>query len=151
MIDTLAIANYRSLYDLVLPMSPLTLITGANGSGKSNLYNALQLLAEAVTGNVVGELARQGGLPSTLWAGPATVSRAMERGEVEVQGGPQRGPTRVRPRLRERRVQLPDRARSAHAVAIGLSSGSGDQARSRLERPGCGASRRSRSTVATRC
>ena len=38
MLTTLAIANYRSLRDLTLPLQALTVIAGANGSGKSNLY-----------------------------------------------------------------------------------------------------------------
>ncbi len=41
---------------------------------------------EAAQGGVVGSLAREGGLASTLWAGPEEVSRAMRRGDVPVQG-----------------------------------------------------------------
>jgi AAA15 family ATPase/GTPase len=37
MIQTLAIANYRSLRQLVVPLGRLNVITGANGSGKTNL------------------------------------------------------------------------------------------------------------------
>lgn len=88
MLTTLAIANYRSLRSLVVPMGRLNLITGANGSGKSNLYRALRLLAETAEGGLVAALAREGGLATTLWAGPETISRAMRRGEVEIQGGP---------------------------------------------------------------
>lgn len=88
MLDTLAIANYRSLRSLVLPLGALTLVTGANGSGKSNLYRALRLLADTAQGRVVPALAREGGLSSVLWAGPENVTRAMRRGEVPVQGGP---------------------------------------------------------------
>jgi len=88
MLTTLAIANYRSLRDLVVPMSRLNLVTGANGSGKSNLYRALRLLAETAQGGVVPALAREGGLRSTLWAGPENITRRMRSGEVPVQGGP---------------------------------------------------------------
>ncbi|PXW27460.1 AAA ATPase domain-containing protein [Paraburkholderia caballeronis] len=42
---TLAIANYRSLRELIVPLGPLNVVTGPNGSGKSNLYRALRLLA----------------------------------------------------------------------------------------------------------
>ena len=38
MLTTLAIANYRSIRRMVLPLGPLYVVTGANGSGKSNLY-----------------------------------------------------------------------------------------------------------------
>lgn len=92
MLTTLAIANYRSLRSLVMPLGRLNLITGANGSGKSNLYRALRLLAETAQGGVVSALAREGGLSSTLWAGPENISPRMRRGEVPIQGGPRQEP-----------------------------------------------------------
>lgn len=70
MLRTLAVSGYRSLRDVVLPLEDLTVVTGPNGSGKSNLYRALRLLASAATGDLVGAVAREGGLPSLLWAGP---------------------------------------------------------------------------------
>ena len=66
MIQTLAIASYRSIRELVLPLGRLNVVTGANGSGKSSLYRALRLLAETAQGGLVASLAREGGLPSTL-------------------------------------------------------------------------------------
>ena len=36
MLKTLAVANYRSINKLVIPLGRLNLVTGANGSGKSN-------------------------------------------------------------------------------------------------------------------
>jgi len=70
MLRTLAVSGYRSLRDIVLPLEELTVVTGPNGSGKSNLYRALRLLAAAARGDLVGAVAREGGLPSLLWAGP---------------------------------------------------------------------------------
>lgn len=87
-LSTLAISNYRSLRNLVVPLGRLNVVTGANGSGKSNLYRALRLLADTAQGRVVQSLAREGGLSSTLWAGPELVSRRMKRGEVPVEGTP---------------------------------------------------------------
>jgi predicted ATPase len=75
MLTTLAIGNYRSINHLVLPLGPLNLVTGANGSGKSNLYKALRLLAETAQGGVTEALAREGGLDSTWWAGPEMTRR----------------------------------------------------------------------------
>lgn len=69
-----------------MPLSRLNLVTGANGSGKSNLYRALKLLADTAHGGVVAPLAREGGLKSVLWAGPETLSEDMMRGAVPVQG-----------------------------------------------------------------
>ena len=96
MLDTLAVDSYRSLHALVVPLAPLTVVTGANGVGKSNLYGALRLLARVAGGEAISALAREGGLPNVMWAGPDTVSRAMERGEVAVQGGPRARPARLR-------------------------------------------------------
>lgn len=86
MLSTLAIAGYRSLRDVVVPLQGLTLVTGPNGSGKSSLYRALRLLAETAQGRLVPTLAREGGLQSTLWAGPEMFSRSMLSGEQPVQG-----------------------------------------------------------------
>jgi len=95
-LKTLAVANYRSIRSLVMPLGSLTLITGANGSGKSNLYRALRLLAEAAQGGIVSSLAREGGFASTLWAGPETLSRGMKKGTVPIQGGPRKEPVHLR-------------------------------------------------------
>ena len=92
MLNTLAISNYRSLRHLVLPLDRLNLITGPNGSGKSNLYRALRLLADTAQGRVVSSLAREGGLQSTLWAGPESISREVRRGEYPVQGTRRKNP-----------------------------------------------------------
>ena len=62
--------NYRSLRQLLLPLTGLNIVTGANGTGKSSLYRALRLLADSSRNGVVAALAREGGLPATLWAGP---------------------------------------------------------------------------------
>lgn len=69
MLTTIAIENYRSLKELIIPVHQLTVITGANGTGKSNIYRALRLLAEAAQGGIGPALAREGGFKSSLWAG----------------------------------------------------------------------------------
>jgi predicted ATPase len=86
LIETLAISGYRSLRELVLPLGRLTVITGANGSGKSSLYRALRLLGDAAQNAVVSSLAREGGLPSTFWAGPEEIARSVRQGVYPVQG-----------------------------------------------------------------
>ena len=70
MLTTLAIEGYRSLRHVVVPLTGLTVITGANGTGKSSVYRSLRLLADASRNGAIAALAREGGLPSTLWAGP---------------------------------------------------------------------------------
>jgi predicted ATPase len=96
MLTTLAISNYRSLLQMIIPLGPLNVITGPNGSGKSNLYRSLRLLAETAQGGVVNALASEGGLESTFWAGPETLSKRMRNGEVPVQGGARKKPQRLR-------------------------------------------------------
>ncbi|WP_181764103.1 AAA family ATPase [Streptomyces albidus (ex Kaewkla and Franco 2022)] len=86
MITTLAVENYRSLSELVVPLDRLNVITGANGTGKSSLYRALRLLGDAARGGAVAALAREGGLRSTLWAGT----------ERPAQGAGRSGPVSLR-------------------------------------------------------
>ncbi|MBP2419149.1 AAA family ATPase [Microlunatus capsulatus] len=88
MISTLAVAGYRSLRELHVALGRLTVVTGANGAGKSSLYRSLRLLADCARGGVVSSLAREGGLPSVLWAGPG--------GSTSGAGGRRRGPVSVR-------------------------------------------------------
>ncbi|MBB5752331.1 AAA family ATPase [Prosthecomicrobium pneumaticum] len=96
MIHTLAIAGYRSIRSLVLPLGPLTVITGRNGTGKSSFYRALRLLAEVAQGRVVAALAAEGGLASTLWAGPERIGAAVRRGERPLEGTVRGGPVSLR-------------------------------------------------------
>jgi predicted ATPase len=95
-IATLAVENYRSLRRLIVPLAPLTVVTGANGTGKSSLYRALRLLADAARNGAVAALAREGGLPSTLWAGPEKIGRAVREGTYPVQGTARTGPVSLR-------------------------------------------------------
>jgi predicted ATPase len=96
MLTSLAVNNYRSLLDLVVPLGSLNVVTGENGSGKSNLYRALRLLAETARGGVVNALAHEGGIESAFWAGPEKISKRMKSGEVPVQGGPLQKRKRVK-------------------------------------------------------
>jgi predicted ATPase len=86
MMTRLAISGYRSLRDIRVPLGALNVVTGANGSGKSSLYRALRLLADIAQGRIIQSLAAEGGLQSTLWAGPEAFSRAMKAGTQPVQG-----------------------------------------------------------------
>ncbi|PYT78468.1 MAG: ATP-binding protein [Acidobacteria bacterium] len=96
MLTAVAISNYRSLRKLIVPLKGLNVITGANGSGKSSFYRALRLLADTAQGRVVPSLAREGGLQSTLWAGPESISRRMRQGEIPVQGTSRKQPVNLR-------------------------------------------------------
>jgi predicted ATPase len=95
MLHTLAISNYRSLRNLVVPLGRLNVVTGANGCGKSNLYRAFRLLSETALGGAVASIAREGGLPSVLWAGPESFGKSVKRGAHPVQGGRRREPVHL--------------------------------------------------------
>ena len=96
MIRTVAVEGYRSLRDLRTPLDGLNVVTGPNGSGKSSFYKALRLLADASRNGAVAALAREGGLPSALWAGPAVIGGSVKRGEHPVQGTARRAPVHLR-------------------------------------------------------
>src|SRR5262245_21489297 len=95
MLRTFAVANYRSLRDLKIALEPLTIVTGANGSGKSNLYRALRLLPHAASGSLAEALALEGGIPSVQWAGPAD-ARAQARRGLATHGTVRSEPLRIR-------------------------------------------------------
>jgi predicted ATPase len=92
MITRLAISGYRSLRDIRVTLGALNVVTGANGSGKSSLYRALNLLADIAQGRIIQSLAAEGGLQSTLWAGPEAISRAMKNGTAPVQAPARKTP-----------------------------------------------------------
>ena len=86
-LEILAVEGYRSLRRLVVPLGEVTVVTGPNGSGKSSLYRTLRLLADVARNGAVGSLAREGGLPSTLWAGPEKPPDAGEPVQGTVRKG----------------------------------------------------------------
>ncbi len=96
MLVTVAVENYRSLRQLVVPLQQLNVVTGHNGSGKSNLYRALRLLADSASNGAVTALAREGGLRSTVWAGPAVIGKAVRQGRYPTQGTTRTAPVSLK-------------------------------------------------------
>jgi predicted ATPase len=92
LITKLAISGYRSIRDIRLELENLNIVTGANGSGKSSLYRSLRLLADVAQGRIIQSLAREGGLSSTLWAGPESIARGVKSGQYKVEGTRRNGP-----------------------------------------------------------
>jgi len=96
MLTTLAIEGYRSIRSLRVGLGPVTVVTGPNGSGKSNLYRGLRVLAATGRDGAIAALAREGGLDSTLWAGPEVIGRAVREGLAPAQGTVRSGPIALR-------------------------------------------------------
>ncbi len=69
MLTDIHVAGFRSVRALRLRLAPVTVVVGANGTGKTNLYQALRLLQAAASGNLARTVADAGGMPSILWAG----------------------------------------------------------------------------------
>ena len=65
------VRNYRSLFDVELQPGQLTVVVGANGTGKTNLYRALNLLSRGTRGELARALLEEGGMPSVMFAGNA--------------------------------------------------------------------------------
>src|SRR3954465_8529858 len=83
MLHTIAIRGYRALREPGLPLRPRTVAPGPNGPGKASLYRAMRLLADCGRGEVIGSLAREGGLRMVLWAGPEKLGGARRTGRIE--------------------------------------------------------------------
>ena len=73
MIERVAIKNYRSARKVEFELGRLNLVFGANGAGKSNIYNALRLIQGAAEGRISALLAGEGGIQKAMWAGDSKV------------------------------------------------------------------------------
>jgi len=80
-INRLYATNFRLLKKLHLPLDYLAVYLGENGTGKTNIYRALELCHHAALGDISKWLAKQGGMDSTMWAGEI---RAHEKPTITV-------------------------------------------------------------------
>ncbi|MCW0180429.1 MAG: AAA family ATPase [Zavarzinia sp.] len=122
MLRRFAIRNYRSLRAVGLEPGDLTVITGANGAGKSNLYRALGLVLAAARGRLAASIVADGGMPSALWAGD-WLKDERRRIEVDVEAldwsfslvcglpPPPEGAFALDPYVKEERLTAPDGTR----------------------------------------
>jgi len=72
-----------------LPLAPLNVLIGANGSGKSNLLEILALLRAAPT-NLPQPVKEMGGVREWLWKGPAAPKEALIEALVDYPQGKQK-------------------------------------------------------------
>ncbi|MFI5956874.1 AAA family ATPase [Cryptosporangium sp. NPDC051539] len=85
MLTRIEIDGFKSFANFALDLNPFTVILGQNASGKSNFFDALQLLRGAVTGTLAEALSGERGQFSELFRfrGDGTSARTM-RFAVEV-------------------------------------------------------------------
>ncbi|MDD3265696.1 MAG: AAA family ATPase [Burkholderiales bacterium] len=84
MLKEIYIECYRSIRELNLELTRLNVITGHNGSGKSNTYQALQLIQDAARGSFAERVVQEGGIPSLMWAGSSSLKRYNSRRNIEL-------------------------------------------------------------------
>ena len=82
MLSEISITGYRSIRQLRLPLRRVTVVLGANGTGKTNLYRAIALLQGAATGTLARDIAAEGGMDSVFWAGGRKTGSADIEGEA---------------------------------------------------------------------
>ncbi|CAI8706110.1 MULTISPECIES: AAA family ATPase [Pseudomonas] len=76
---SVSIKGYRSVDDVFLNLDGLNIFHGANGVGKTNLYNALKLVQAAATGEFSRFIVREGGMQSIL---SESSTRNAERSKI---------------------------------------------------------------------
>ena len=77
MLESIHIRGYRSLRDFRLRLGGVTVVTGQNGVGKSNLYRALAMIQRMADGRFAETIASEGGMPGMLWAGARRKAEAI--------------------------------------------------------------------------
>lgn len=69
MLNKVWIQGYRSIRKFVMPIGRINLVQGNNGCGKSNLYNAMHLLASSASWNLAKVISADRGINQIMWAG----------------------------------------------------------------------------------
>jgi predicted ATPase len=77
-IEEIEVEGFRSVRAVRMRLGGVSVVVGENGTGKTNLYRALQLFQAAATGTLARAIAEDGGMESVLWAG------ARKRGPVRM-------------------------------------------------------------------
>jgi predicted ATPase len=66
LIDEIALTNYRSIISCQAKFSPLTILIGANGSGKSNIIKALEFMSDIAQNGLQEAVSQRGGFYELL-------------------------------------------------------------------------------------
>ena len=54
MLTRLKVSGFKNLFDVDVPLGPFTCVAGANGTGKSNLFDAIQFLSALADDTLIG-------------------------------------------------------------------------------------------------
>src|SRR5580693_6930633 len=76
-VNQIAITGYRSLYDVHIEPSDLTVLTGPNNSGKTNFVEALDFLAETSRHGLEVAINRKGGIENIIHRRMARTRRSL--------------------------------------------------------------------------
>ena len=68
-LERIRIAGFGSLADVSFEPGPITVLIGANGSGKSNLLRVLRMVSAMLSGSLQRFMAEAGGASSCLYYG----------------------------------------------------------------------------------
>ena len=79
-LEKVHISNFLSLHDVEFPLKPLTVLVGANASGKSNILSALNVLNRMM---IAEELPPVEFIRDSLWAGEVSRITFQVRASVE--------------------------------------------------------------------
>jgi predicted ATPase len=83
-IKRIVVSNFRSLgEDVVVELGPLTALVGVNGSGKSNVADVLQFVADCLNRGLDVAMSRRGGISALRRAGAGEKAAIRVRVEVE--------------------------------------------------------------------
>jgi len=63
LIEHIQVKNFKSIKETTMDLEPLTVIVGANASGKSNLINVFRFISNIITTGIDNAIALQGGIP----------------------------------------------------------------------------------------
>lgn len=82
--DELRVSGFRRLADVRLELRPLSVLVGANGTGKTSVLDVLSLAAQSASGRLASGIANLGGIASivTTRAESLSVELTMEPGET---------------------------------------------------------------------
>lgn len=98
MLDRIRLGNFKAARDLDLPLGPLTLLAGLNGSGKSTILQALAAVRQSYTQGHVNGM-RLGGPLTALGQGIDVLSEGAKEDTITVEtideGGEQRWTCRL--------------------------------------------------------